>query len=104
MSSEAVATQLSLAALVIDATTKALIADATISFPDTTQPWRASVTADGYRVFTRIPAGPVRVLVTAPGYQALDITVEIPVSPTLADAVREFWLDPDPVDTNEDRK
>jgi hypothetical protein len=93
MSGEVVKTSLSLAALVIDARSKAVVPRAKVTFPDAVRPRTSHVTSDGYRVFVGIPAGSVRVLVTAPGYQPLNTTVDIPASPTLAGAVLEFALD-----------
>ncbi|WP_437536876.1 carboxypeptidase-like regulatory domain-containing protein [Sorangium sp. So ce726] len=90
-----VKTLLSLAALVVDARSKAPIPDATLRFLDATRHRAAHVTSDGYRVFVGIPPGPARVQVTAPGYRTLDTSVEIPTAPTLANAVLEFSLERD---------
>jgi hypothetical protein len=90
---EEVKTLLSLAALVVDAQSKAPIPDAKLRFLDAARHTVPHITSDGYRVFVGIPPGPARVQVTAPGYQTLDANVEIPAAPTLANAVLEFSLE-----------
>ena len=90
---EITTTLLSVAALVVDASSGAVLRDAVFVFLDTSARWEPHLTSDGYHVFVAVPPGVHRARVSAPGYLPLETAIDVPAQPTLANAVVELALE-----------